>query len=289
MTTEVEKLLEDKEVQYFSKGKDLLVKCFNPEHNDDNPSMRIDREDGMFHCFGCGYKGNIFSRFNRHRNIFSSRVREVMGAISELREESWGGHEMPVDAMFLNEPFREIPAHIIKKFDAFKTVNIGMEDRVVFPVYNHMGNIVGFQGRHIYSDKSPKYRMHPAEVSLPWYPAANRITMIGNSIVLTEGLLDALYLHGKGITNAVTIFGTKSVTFDTVLDLLTPFMLSGCQKVYLLMDGDTAGRNAAEHIEKMIKHKTDLLVETLPIGDGIDPATMGNKEIFKLRNYLQNN
>lgn len=44
--TEVEQLLTDKDVVYHSKGKDLLVKCFNPEHDDDNPSMRIDREDG---------------------------------------------------------------------------------------------------------------------------------------------------------------------------------------------------------------------------------------------------
>ena len=289
MITEVEKLLQDKEVRFFPKGKDLLVKCFNPEHDDANPSMRIDREDGMFHCFGCGFKGNLFSRFNRHRNIFTSRVKEVMSAITELREASWGGHELPVDASFYTKTYRGIPSNIISKFDAFRTELIGMEDRLVFPIYDHMGTIVGFQGRHKYSDASPKYLMYPAEVSLPWYPAANRIQMLGNSIVLTEGLLDALYLHGKGITNAVTIFGTKSVTFDSVLDLLTPFMLSGCQKVYLLMDGDTAGQNAASHIEKLIKQKTDLLVEILPIEDGLDPATMSNKDLFNLRNYLQNN
>lgn len=286
--TEVERLLTDKKVQFFPKGKDLLVKCLNPEHEDENPSMRIDREDGQFHCFGCGFKGNVFMRFNRYRNIFSSKVREVQASILELRKASWAGYAIPDDANFFSGVFRNIPAHILTKFDAFTTSSIGMEDRMVFPISDHMGVIQGFQGRYIHSKTSPKYLMYPAEVSLPWYPAPNKIDMLGSSIVLTEGLLDALYLHGRGITNAVTIFGTKSVTFDTVLDLITPYMLSGCQTVYLLMDGDHAGRSAAEHIEKIINHQTELLVYNIPLEEGIDPATMSDKDINKLRNRLLN-
>jgi|TARA_B110000908_G_C10262223_1_gene460232 DNA primase len=288
MTTEVEKLLTDKDVTFHSKGKDLLIKCFNPEHEDENPSMRVDREDGMYHCLGCGYKGNVFTRFNRYRNIFNSRVNGVKELITELRKASWAGFDIPTDAFFINEMFRGIPAHIMTKFDAHTTNNMGMEDRMVFPISDNRGVIIGFQGRFIHTDAKPKYLMYPAGVSLPWYPAVNKLEMINASIILTEGLLDALYLHGKGMTNAVTIFGTKSVTFDTILDLLTPFMLAGLQKVYLLMDGDSAGRNAAEHIEKMIKHKTDLIVESIPLEEGEDPATMSDHEINKLKKYLQN-
>ena len=288
MTTEVEKLLTDKDIRFFSKGKDLLVSCFNPDHEDENPSLRVDREDGRFHCFGCGHKGNVFSLFNRHRNIFNSRVKEVQNIIKDIRKASWAGYEVPQDAFFINEIFRGIPARIINKYRGFTTASIGMEGRVVFPISDNRGVIVGFQGRYKNSDLSPKYLMYPAEVSLPWFPAVNTLQMIKGSIVLTEGLLDALYLHGKGVTNAATIFGTKSVTYDTVLDLLTPYMLAGLQKVYLLMDGDSAGRHAAEHIEKMIKHKTDLLVENIPLEDGVDPATMTDQYINSLIKYLHN-
>ena len=287
--TEVEQLLTDKGVVFHSKGKDLLVVCFNPDHDDENPSMRVCREDGKYHCFGCGHKGSIFIRFNRYRNIFSSKVREVQKAIVELRKASWAGYEISENAVFYNKIFRGIPAHILTKFDAHTTTDMDMEDRLVFPISDNMGAIVGFQGRYINTNVTPKYRMYPPEVSLPWYPGPNKLTMINNSIVLTEGLLDALFLHGKGITNAVTIFGTKSVTFDTVLDLITPFMLAGCEKVYLLMDGDAAGKSAAEHIAKMITHQTDLIVESIPLEDGIDPATMEIVDINKLRNYLHNN
>ena len=289
MTTEVEQLLIDKGVQYFSKGKDLLVKCFNPEHEDENPSLRISREDGAFHCFGCGYKGNIFPRFNRHRNMFSSKVREVQQLIADLRKVSWAGIPLPEDAVEYSLPFRGIPKDILTKFGAFTTSKLNMEGRLVFPITDHMGIVQGLQGRYLHSALTPKYLAYPAEVSLPWFPAPDKIRMINNSIVLTEGLLDALYLHGKGITNAVTIFGTKSVTFDSVTELLNPFILAGCEKVYLLMDGDAAGRSAGELISKLIAHRTELLVEVLPIDDDIDPATMEESDINRLKNYLQNN
>ncbi len=46
--TDVEQLLRDKDIYYVPKGKDVLVKCFNPEHDDSSPSMRIDREEGIY-------------------------------------------------------------------------------------------------------------------------------------------------------------------------------------------------------------------------------------------------
>jgi len=37
------------------------VACWNPEHKDADPSMRVHVETGVFHCFGCGYKGHILN------------------------------------------------------------------------------------------------------------------------------------------------------------------------------------------------------------------------------------
>ena len=286
MVGEVERLLQDKEVQYVDKGKDFLVHCFNPEHEDNNPSLRIDRDTGLFHCLGCGYKGDLFVRFNRYRNIFNSKVLKALELIKELREASWAGYDLPTDAFLVSEMFRGIPAHTLSKFGAFKTAMLGMSGRLVFPIRDVRGVIVGFQGRLLNSLANPKYLMYPKKVSLPWYPAANLITMTNNSIVVTEGILDAMYLQGKGITNAITMFGTKSVNQDNILELLTPFMLAGLQKVYLLLDGDIAGRSAAKHLEGLIKLKTDLIVEVLQIEEGQDPATLSDDQINNIKNLL---
>ena len=47
----VQELLESKQIHFIPKGKDFVVRCLNPEHEDRNPSMRIDPIDGRFNCF----------------------------------------------------------------------------------------------------------------------------------------------------------------------------------------------------------------------------------------------
>jgi DNA primase len=287
MSEDVKNLLVEKEVKYVQKGKDLLIKCLNPEHEDSSPSMRVDALGGQFHCLACGYKGNIFTYFNRVRNIFHSKVLELKKKALEVRKASWPGFFFPDDAFFVTEPFKGIPAEIIQKFQAFKTFEMGMTERIVFPIYDPTNRLVAFQGRYTHTNISPKYLVYPAETSLPWYPSANRCTFHQNSIILVEGLKDALYLHGQGITNAVCIFGTKSVNADNIVDHLTQFMLAGVEKVYIMLDGDQAGRSASKHIYDCVKKKTSLLVEEIELPDGIDPASMEDENIDSLKNYLQ--
>ena len=42
------------------KGKNYVLRCIFPGHEDKNPSFTIDREGGRFHCFGCHETGDIF-------------------------------------------------------------------------------------------------------------------------------------------------------------------------------------------------------------------------------------
>ena len=60
----VEELLEKQKIPYRMSGRDVVVSCLNPDHDDRSPSMRIDKATGIYHCFSCGFKGNLFSRFN---------------------------------------------------------------------------------------------------------------------------------------------------------------------------------------------------------------------------------
>ena len=59
----VEELLLEKAIDYKVSGRDFLTKCLNPDHEDTNPSMRIDNTTGIFHCFSCGFKGSVFKHF----------------------------------------------------------------------------------------------------------------------------------------------------------------------------------------------------------------------------------
>ena len=149
MSNDVETLLTDKKVVFTRKGKDYLIRCLNPEHDDTHPSLRIDSEGGQFHCLGCGFKGNIFSYFNRARNIFNAKVTKVKKHIKELRKASWSGFDIPPDAFFINYNFGNISAATVQKFKAFKTTTMGMENRIVFPIYDTSQRLIGFQGRYI--------------------------------------------------------------------------------------------------------------------------------------------
>ena len=58
----VQELLESKQIPFIPKGKDFVVRCLSPEHDDRNPSMRIDQIDGRFNCFACDLRA-IFVHF----------------------------------------------------------------------------------------------------------------------------------------------------------------------------------------------------------------------------------
>ena len=70
MTTE--ELLAEKQIDYRSSGKDFVIRCLNKDHDDTNPSMRVDKESGVFHCFSCGYKGQLHLHFGLHQNVLDT-------------------------------------------------------------------------------------------------------------------------------------------------------------------------------------------------------------------------
>ena len=59
----VEALLNEKGISFTSSGRDYLIKCLNPEHDDSNPSLRVDKVNGVAHCFSCGWRRSLFKHF----------------------------------------------------------------------------------------------------------------------------------------------------------------------------------------------------------------------------------
>ena len=48
-------------------GRGFVGLC--PFHDDKNPSMHIDEDKGLFHCFSCGAGGDIFGFYMRYNNV----------------------------------------------------------------------------------------------------------------------------------------------------------------------------------------------------------------------------
>jgi len=119
--------------------------------------------------------------------------------------------------------------------------------RVLFPIHNIAGKVVGFGGRTMSSDKSiPKYintretEIYIKNKILYGLHIAKKTIQQKNEAWLTEGYMDVLSLHQAGFTQAIASAGTS----------LTPGQVSQIKKyaenVTILYDGDAAGMAAAE-------------------------------------------
>lgn len=283
--TNVEQLLKDKDVHYLDKGRDLLVKCLNPEHDDSNPSMRIDRETGKFNCFSCGFHGNAFIHFGEYQSPVYDLVYSVRDKIADIQRES-RGLEIPAGARDYSQDFRKIRASTYEHFGAFTYGHEEYENRIIFPIYDATGKIQCFNGRHMYSDVRPKYKIYPERANIPIFPFVKGF----DTLVLTEGLFDMINLYDKGLEYSVCTFGTHNLTFNNAYNKLLPYMISGVRRFLVLMDNDKAGRYAAKKMVDIIRLKTKC--ESLDISymlePGTDPGGLTQDEVNSLKKQIEN-
>jgi len=150
-------------------------------------------------------------------------------------------------------------------------------NRVMFPIHNMTGKVVGFGGRIIVKDeKAPKYVNTPeSEVYLKSkilygaYFAKNDIRK-KDECLLVEGYTDVISLHQAGMENAVASSGT-SLTQDQIrlVKRITP-------NITILYDGDAAGIKAAlRGTDLILEEGMNVRVVILP--DSEDPDSYVKK------------
>src|SRR4030042_1805561 len=61
------KLFNDFGVTLKKKGKSYLGLC--PFHEDKEPSLSVDREKGLYNCFGCGESGDVFTLAEKMKRV----------------------------------------------------------------------------------------------------------------------------------------------------------------------------------------------------------------------------
>ena len=271
----VEELLQSKNVPFVPKGKDYVVSCLSPEHDDSNPSMRIDQITGIFHCFSCGFKGNLFVHFGEKASFLHLRRELVKKKIREKRAESVG-LPFPRSALPYVGNWRNIKPETYRKFEAFQE-HEAFVGRIVFPIRDISGRIVAFNARHM-TGGTPKYLISPPGARMPLFPA--KIDPIQASVILVEGIYDMLNLHDKGLTNAVCCFGTRNINEEK----LSILRLQGIEEAIVFFDGDEAGQTAAAKVQEMCEN-VDLLTRNINVVD-IDPGALTENQVEKLKDKL---
>ena len=271
----VEELLTSKQVYFIPKGADLLVSCLHPEHADRNPSMRIDKITGIFQCFSCGFKGNIFTHFGEKANQLQLRRELLKKNIRHKRSESVG-LSFPKNITPYAGNWRDIKPETYKKFEAFQHHDPDYVGRIVFPVRDISGRIVAYNGRHT-TGGTPKYMITPAGAKMPLFPI---VKPIHGSVILVEGIFDMINLHDKGLDNAVCCFGTRNINEDK----LRMLSIQGVEEVVVFFDGDEAGQTASKTVQDMAE-RVGLASRNVSLKDR-DPGALPLQTVQKLKSKL---
>jgi DNA primase len=274
---DVETLLIKKDIQYIPKGKDFVVRCLNPEHEDRNPSMKIDQITGIYQCFSCGYKGNILNNFGERANQLQLRRDLFKKKLTEKRAESVG-LSFPQNCLPFIGTWRGIKPETFKKFEAFTHHHSAdFKERINFPIRDISGKIVGFQGRHR-SAGLPKYKFSPTGVKVPFFPI---VEAIQSTVILVEGLFDMLNLHDKGLTNTVCCFGTNNFS-ERKLSMLS---VQGVEHVFIFFDNDTAGQKAATELKPLCEN-AGLTSKNIVLKGIKDPGELPKEKVEELKRNL---
>lgn len=151
------------------------------------------------------------------------------------------------------------------------------EERIIFPILDHRGNVCGFGGRTFApQDTRPKYyNSHENEFFLKGkllfgLDKAKKDIQTREAVFLVEGYTDSILMAQYGYPNTVATLGT-ACTIDhlTILARYAP-------RLYVVYDGDNAGQQAILRIGQLAwQASMDLQVIILPSGE--DPASYLSK------------
>ena len=163
-------------------------------------------------------------------------------------------------------------------------------DRIIFPVHNNSGKVIGFGARLIKkNDKAPKYINTPenelyvkSKILYGTYFARQAIDK-ADECFLVEGYTDVLSLHQSGIENVVASGGT-SLTQDQ-LRLIKKYT----SNLTIIYDGDAAGVKAALRGLDMALEES-LNVKLVLIPNGEDPDSYVRKVgVNEFRRFINEN
>ncbi|SEJ75276.1 DNA primase [Deinococcus reticulitermitis] len=143
--------------------------------------------------------------------------------------------------------------------------------RVMFPIRDHLGRLVGFGGR-VLDDAKPKYLNTPETAAfrkgelLYGLDKARTGLSSGAELVVVEGYMDVIAMHQHGFTGAVASLGTAlTAEHAALLERL------GAQSLVLMFDRDEAGLRATlSGLDQVLGARFRVRATSVPSGK--DPA-----------------
>jgi len=174
---------------------------------------------------------------------------------------------------------------VIKKSGSGRVYDT-FRSRIIFPIFNSVGQIVAFTGRTFGVEDSAKYLNSPetelfkkSEILYGFHVAKSNIRK-NDFAILVEGQVDTVMCHQAGYVNTVASSGTALT--DKQLESI--FRIS--PRIVVAYDSDSAGFKASEKAWQMaLSLGADVKIAPMP--EGMDPADIILKDIEEWKEIIK--
>lgn len=200
-------------------------------------------------------EGNLYDLLEQVAQFYQANLGQNSSAQAYLNSrglddkacEYWRLGYAPSDWQHLQQRFPQDieglkTVGLIRESDKGRSYDL-LRERIIFPIRDNKGRVVGFGGRAMSDEVKPKYINSPESIvfhkSQVLYGLYEGRKARANQWLMVEGYMDVIALQQAGISGAVASLGTAT----NVEHLNTLFKQSN--KITLAFDGDSAGQRAA--------------------------------------------
>lgn len=246
------------------RGMDNLM-CQCPFHEDNHPSMGIDLNRGIYHCFSCGRKGKMESLYKEFTGIELFPKDNKADAFTKFSRPifEYQYHIPKRKVIYLNYDRNSmIPALDSKEcVDYLNKRGIKLEladkagflyakdtrinttrfsERLCIPIYEN-GNIVSMEGRQLNSEDSGPKVLYPKNTSVNMLYDVDNLDF-NSDVFAVEGLMDLFVLRSCDFfSNSTSIFGANVTKRQLE-------QIEKCNRFIYIYDLDEAGKKTVEQL-----------------------------------------
>ena len=146
----LETVLKQDGIVLQGNGAERETRCWNPNHEDSRPSMRVNVQKGLFHCHGCNISGNVINYLRDRRNMNDAEIAAF------LKDQGWGDDKIEHNkaAAENTERSRQARPSLVQSIPeeiTFQRQKCSLTNR--YDYYTTDGELIGVVARYFYKNK----------------------------------------------------------------------------------------------------------------------------------------
>ena len=260
------------------KGNEACCLC--PKHDDSSPSFFFNLDTEAFHCFvGCLKGRGLHQLIYQITGISEAGVSAGEPAVRKLFEENRKKDKVIIPSIpmlpmaILNRGEEYLNNRGINRDSIVKWEIRFWDERnaVVIPIEDKGYALRFLKIPESGPDKGKKYKYITGTKIGDTVFGISKLPKKLTNIILVEGSLDCIYLHQIGYENALALLHADI----TLKQIKLIGGVADC--IYIMLDGDKAGREASHKIKTLLNHRFIKKVCNLP--EGKDPDQLTKEEI----------